>query len=116
MPVLPPGGGLAICAVGRAAWATEWRLTGKKVWDMTPEEVRDGGMEAVLRCPVGWSGDHRVVSPVSLSFVPLFIHALTLIVYLPQGKQGVPTPSFISRIWLDNERLKELTISWKEQN
>lgn len=116
MPVLPPGGGLAICAVGRAAWSAEWRPTGKKVWDLTPEEVRDGGMEAVLRCPVGWSGDHRVVSPHILSIVPLFIHALTLIVYLHNIKQGVPTPSFISRIWLDNERLKELTISWKEQN
>ena len=30
--------------------------------DMTPDEVESGGMKAVLRVPVGWSGDHRVVS------------------------------------------------------
>jgi hypothetical protein len=72
MPVLPPGGGLAICAVGRAAWGMEWRLAaggnGRKVWDLSPEEVKDGGVEAVLRCPVGWSGDHRVVSLSPFSF------------------------------------------------
>jgi 2-oxoisovalerate dehydrogenase E2 component (dihydrolipoyl transacylase) len=62
MPVLPPGGGVAICAVGRAAWVLEPRLGGgKRVWDYTPQEVVDGGMEGVLRCSVGWSGDHRVV-------------------------------------------------------
>lgn len=46
----------------------EWKVTkgkgsGKGVWDWTPGEVEAGGMEAVLRCPVGWSGDHRVVCP-----------------------------------------------------
>ena len=115
MPVLPPGGGLAICAVGRAAWAAEWRPTGKKVWDLTPEEVRDGGMEAVLRCPVGWSGDHRVVSPLSLFCLEYILPSL--VVYLHNIKQGVPAPSFISRIWFDNEEgVPELMISWKEQN
>jgi len=65
MPVLPPGGALAICAVGRAKWEMEWkeREGGMK---MTPEEVEGGGMRAVLRCPVGWSGDHRVVSYIHL--------------------------------------------------
>lgn len=63
MPVLPPGGGLAICAVGRAKWEMEWKkASGKGIMDMTPEDVERGGMAAVLRCPVGWSGDHRVVS------------------------------------------------------
>jgi 2-oxoisovalerate dehydrogenase E2 component (dihydrolipoyl transacylase) len=33
--------------------------------DLTAEEVRDGGMDAVLRCSVGWTGDHRVVSSVA---------------------------------------------------
>lgn len=44
----------------------EWKATRREkrgVWDWTPAEVEQGGMEAVLRCPVGWSGDHRVVSP-----------------------------------------------------
>lgn len=62
MPVLPPGGGVAICAVGRASWCLEPRLGGKRVWDYTPDEVVSGGVEGVLRCSVGWSGDHRVVS------------------------------------------------------
>jgi len=62
MPVLPPGGGVAICAVGRAAWSLEPRLGTKRVWDYTPDEVVSGGTEGVLRCSVGWSGDHRVVS------------------------------------------------------
>jgi len=73
MPILPPGGGVAICAVGRAAWSLEPRLGSKRVWDYTPEEVVSGGVEGVLRCSVGWSGDHRVVS-----FPPyLFIFSLT---------------------------------------
>jgi len=62
-PVLPPGGGLAIAAVGRARWEVEWAAEGK-IWDMTAEEVERKGTRAVLRCPVGWSGDHRVVSPL----------------------------------------------------
>ena len=61
MPVIPPNGPLAICAVGRAKWEIEWRHAdaGMKT---TSEEVERGGTKAVLRCPVGWSGDHRVVS------------------------------------------------------
>lgn len=72
---------MAICVIGRAKWETEWRLSasgsgsgggkagvgsgrgsGRGIWDLTPEEVESGGMRAVLRCPVGWSGDHRIVS------------------------------------------------------
>lgn len=64
MPVLPPGGGVAICAVGRARWEVEWKKgKGKGIMDMLPDEVEKGGTEAVLRVPVGWSGDHRVVRP-----------------------------------------------------
>ena len=73
MPVLPPGGGVAICAVGRASWGMEWRAPRREkrgVWDWTPAEVEEGGMEAVLRCPVGWSGDHRVVCSLLVSWVP----------------------------------------------
>lgn len=62
MPVLPPGGGVAICAVGRARWEIEYKANQGKIMDMMPEEVERGGTGAVLRCPVGWSGDHRIVS------------------------------------------------------
>lgn len=63
MPVLPPGGGVAICAVGRARWEVEWKVAGnKRAMDFTPQDVVAAGQEAVLRVPVGWSGDHRVVS------------------------------------------------------
>jgi 2-oxoisovalerate dehydrogenase E2 component (dihydrolipoyl transacylase) len=61
MPVLPPGGGVAICAVGRARWEVEWKKGSERPMTRSPEEVREGGLEAVLRVPVGWSGDHRVV-------------------------------------------------------
>jgi 2-oxoisovalerate dehydrogenase E2 component (dihydrolipoyl transacylase) len=62
MPVLPPGGGVAICAVGKARWEVEWKRGQSKTMDWLPEDIEQGGTEAVLRCPVGWSGDHRVVS------------------------------------------------------
>lgn len=62
MPVLPPGGGLAICAVGKARWEVEWKKGKSKTMDWLPEDIEAGGTEAVLKCPVGWSGDHRVVS------------------------------------------------------
>jgi len=79
MPVLPPGGGVAICAVGRAAWCLEPRLGGKRVWDYTPDEVVGSGVEGVLRCSVGWSGDHRVVSiPLYLLISSCFASALEL--------------------------------------
>lgn len=59
-PVLPPGGGVAIAAIGQAKWEAEWAAQGK-VFEMDAESVKAGGLKAVLRCPVGWSGDHRVV-------------------------------------------------------
>jgi 2-oxoisovalerate dehydrogenase E2 component (dihydrolipoyl transacylase) len=63
MPVIPPGGGLAICAVGRAKWEPEYvmRDRGLKV---SQRDVERSGIVPVLRCPVGWSGDHRAVSGV----------------------------------------------------
>ncbi|RSH83941.1 hypothetical protein EHS25_005185 [Saitozyma podzolica] len=66
MPVLPPGGGVAICAVGRARWEVEWKKGSERPMTRSPEEVREGGLEAVLRVPVGWSGDHRVLEGAEL--------------------------------------------------
>lgn len=69
MPVLPPGGGLAIAAVGRAAWETEWVLRdggARGVWNLDPSEVERAGTKAVLKCPVAWSGDHRVLEGAEL--------------------------------------------------
>lgn len=71
MPVLPPGGGLAIAAVGRAAWEVEYALRdGAKgaggVWGVDPSIVEKAGTRAVLRAPVGWSGDHRVLEGAEL--------------------------------------------------
>lgn len=64
-PVLPPGGGVAIAAVGRARWEVEWARGEGRVMESTQGEVEAGGTRAVLRAPVGWSGDHRVVSSKS---------------------------------------------------
>ncbi|BEI83514.1 hypothetical protein CcaverHIS002_0401180 [Cutaneotrichosporon cavernicola] len=71
-PVLPPGGGLAIAAVGRAAWQVEWALRNgngpspSSVWNLDPSQVEAGGTRAVLKCPVSWSGDHRVLEGAEL--------------------------------------------------
>ncbi|WWC57607.1 uncharacterized protein I303_100139 [Kwoniella dejecticola CBS 10117] len=72
MPILPPGGGVAICAVGRAKWQMEWDLANgsmepkRSVWEMDANEVQRGGTRAVLRVPVGWSGDHRILEGAEL--------------------------------------------------
>jgi 2-oxoisovalerate dehydrogenase E2 component (dihydrolipoyl transacylase) len=53
-PVLVPGGGVAIVAVGRARW----------VWDV---ERADGVGERRLKVGVSWSADHRVVEGAELA-------------------------------------------------
>ncbi|KAF7314455.1 Dihydrolipoamide acetyltransferase component of pyruvate dehydrogenase complex [Mycena kentingensis (nom. inval.)] len=63
MPVLVPGGGVAIVAVGRAEW----------VWDVSDEYW--GHDEAAgmangarrLKLPISWSADHRVVEGAELA-------------------------------------------------
>lgn len=54
-PVLVPGGGVAIVAIGRAKW----------VWDVDRNE--DGRGERRLKLGVSWSGDHRVVEGAELA-------------------------------------------------
>lgn len=53
-PVLVPGGGVAIVAIGRAKW----------VWDV---DRGDGSGERRLKVGVSWSGDHRVVEGAELA-------------------------------------------------
>jgi len=53
-PVLVPGGGVAIVAIGRAKW----------VWDV---DRGDGKGERRLKIGVSWSGDHRVVEGAELA-------------------------------------------------
>jgi len=53
-PVLVPGCGVAIVAIGRAKW----------VWDVDRE---DGKGERRLKLGVSWSGDHRVVEGAELA-------------------------------------------------
>ncbi|KAI6153081.1 2-oxoacid dehydrogenases acyltransferase-domain-containing protein [Pisolithus tinctorius] len=59
-PVLIPGGGVAIVAIGRAKW----------VWDVSDEFYRPNeGMEGTrrLKIDVSWSADHRVVEGAELA-------------------------------------------------
>ncbi|KAH6880899.1 hypothetical protein BKA70DRAFT_1343156 [Coprinopsis sp. MPI-PUGE-AT-0042] len=63
-PVLVPGGGIAIVAIGRAKW----------VWDVEDEfwgtaEVASTGMRGQrrLKLPISWSADHRVVEGAELA-------------------------------------------------
>ncbi|KAF8123119.1 CoA-dependent acyltransferase [Boletus edulis] len=58
-PVLVPGGGVAIVAIGRARW----------VWDVS-DEVWDADSECGerrLKVDVSWSADHRVVEGAELA-------------------------------------------------
>ncbi|KAG6889293.1 hypothetical protein C0992_005709 [Termitomyces sp. T32_za158] len=55
-PVLVPGGGVAIVALGRAKW----------VWDVDGERGEKGG-ERRLKLGVSWSADHRVVEGAELA-------------------------------------------------
>ena len=58
-PVLAPGGGVAIVAVGRARWV--WDVS-EGVWDAT-----EGRGERRLKVDVSWSADHRVVEGAELA-------------------------------------------------
>jgi 2-oxoisovalerate dehydrogenase E2 component (dihydrolipoyl transacylase) len=53
-PVLVPGGGVAIVAVGRAKW----------VWDV---DRGDGKGERRLKIGISWSADHRVIEGAELA-------------------------------------------------
>ncbi|KAG7450920.1 CoA-dependent acyltransferase [Guyanagaster necrorhizus] len=53
-PVLVPGSGVAIVAIGRAKW----------IWDV---DVGDGKGERRLKVGVSWSADHRVVEGAELA-------------------------------------------------
>lgn len=58
-PLLVPGAGLAIVAVGRARW--EWDVS-EEVW------ARTGGKgERRMKVGVSWSADHRVVEGAELA-------------------------------------------------
>ncbi|KAJ7652166.1 2-oxoacid dehydrogenases acyltransferase-domain-containing protein [Mycena polygramma] len=57
-PVLVPGGGVAIVALGRAEW----------VWDVSEKHWTAGaGGARRLKLPVSWSADHRVVEGAELA-------------------------------------------------
>ncbi|KIJ60136.1 hypothetical protein HYDPIDRAFT_99349 [Hydnomerulius pinastri MD-312] len=59
-PVLVPGGGVAIVAIGRANW----------VWDVSDEFYRPGANvpgERRLKVDVSWSADHRIVEGAELA-------------------------------------------------
>lgn len=58
-PVLIPGGGVAIVAIGRARWT--WDVS-EGVWDGTA-----GRGERRLKVDVSWSADHRVVEGAELA-------------------------------------------------
>ena len=55
MPLLVPGGGVAIVALGRARW----------IWDV--ERQADGTGERRLKLGVSWAADHRVVEGAELA-------------------------------------------------
>ncbi|PPQ83842.1 hypothetical protein CVT25_000901 [Psilocybe cyanescens] len=67
-PVLVPGGGVAIVAIGRAKW----------VWDV---DRGDGKGERRLKLGVSWSGDHRVVEGAELA---AFVESWRGFVEVPQ--------------------------------
>ena len=54
-PVLVPGAGVAIVAIGRAKW----------VWDVNRNDNGQG--ERRLKIGVSWSADHRVVEGAELA-------------------------------------------------
>ncbi|KAG9310499.1 2-oxoacid dehydrogenase acyltransferase [Chiua virens] len=58
-PVLVPGGGVAIVAIGRAQWV--WDVS-DGVWDAAKQQG-----ERRLKVDVSWSADHRVVEGAELA-------------------------------------------------
>lgn len=58
-PVLVPGGGVAICAIGRAEWVMD---VNGEYWD----EALQRGVRR-LKLPISWSADHRVVEGAELA-------------------------------------------------
>jgi hypothetical protein len=91
-----------------------------------------GGMEAVLRCPVGWSGDHRVVCRLFLlplpSPLPFALPRISpLLLLLPSkpcllSRKGTRSRSYL-RVWcqgvalmiqLEGAELIAFTETWKK--
>lgn len=58
-PILVPGGGVAICAIGRAEWVMD---VSEECWD---ESAQIGKRR--LKLPISWSADHRVVEGAELA-------------------------------------------------
>ncbi|XP_006457510.1 hypothetical protein AGABI2DRAFT_196179, partial [Agaricus bisporus var. bisporus H97] len=58
-PLLVPGGGIAICAIGRAEWVMD---VGDEHWD----KVLKTGQRR-LKLPISWSADHRVVEGAEMA-------------------------------------------------
>ncbi|KAF9445098.1 CoA-dependent acyltransferase [Macrolepiota fuliginosa MF-IS2] len=58
-PVLVPGGGVAICAIGRAEWVID---VSEDHWN----EASQTGTRR-LKLPISWSADHRVVEGAELA-------------------------------------------------
>lgn len=58
-PLLVPGGGIAICAIGRAEWVMD---VGDQHWD----KVLKTGQRR-LKLPISWSADHRVVEGAEMA-------------------------------------------------
>ncbi|EPQ61263.1 CoA-dependent acyltransferase [Gloeophyllum trabeum ATCC 11539] len=71
-PVLVPGGGVAIVALGRAKW----------VWDV---DRGDGKGERRLKIGVSWSADHRVVEGAELA---AFVECWRAYVEMPERLIG----------------------------
>ncbi|KAH7919221.1 CoA-dependent acyltransferase [Leucogyrophana mollusca] len=71
-PVLVPGGGVAIVAIGRAKW----------VWDV---DRGDGKGERRLKLPISWSADHRVLEGAELA---AFVECWRAYVEAPQRLIG----------------------------
>ncbi|KAH7908243.1 2-oxoacid dehydrogenases acyltransferase-domain-containing protein [Hygrophoropsis aurantiaca] len=71
-PVLVPGGGVAIVAIGRAKWE----------WDVNRG---DGKGERRLKLPVSWSADHRVLEGAELA---AFVECWRTYVEAPQRLIG----------------------------